>query len=151
MTADQFAYWVQGVFEGKTSLTSEQQIQLIKDHLALVMTKVTPVIQPLGSTDYWNIPRNPLQDLPTYVQPNPSTVGPLCSRGPIINNCTTGGITTTTADTKHSDTTFLVPPPQAGYHIIPTNGITSITTISPFSQDVIKLMNSFPPKLGFIC
>jgi hypothetical protein len=103
MTFDQFAYWIQGVFEGKTSLTSEQQIQLIKDHLKLVMTKVTPTYPPgtfdpvilpsTGAGDHWSIPRNPLQDLPTYIPPNPFSVGPICSSGTGTGG---GGIATTT-------------------------------------------------------
>lgn len=43
MTAEQFTYWLQGFFElsGATTL-NEQQVKIVKDHIALVMTKVTP-------------------------------------------------------------------------------------------------------------
>lgn len=38
-----FLYWLQGFFElsGATTL-NEQQVQVIKEHIALVLTKVTP-------------------------------------------------------------------------------------------------------------
>lgn len=47
MTPENFAYWLQGFFELTESkeLTSEQ-IQMIKEHLALVFTKVTPITNP---------------------------------------------------------------------------------------------------------
>lgn len=64
MTPENFAYLIQGMFEGKTSLTPEQQIQFITDHLKLVFNKVTP---DLGA-GIWGgdlvVPSNPLQDLP---------------------------------------------------------------------------------------
>ena len=43
MTSEQLVYWLNGFFElsGATTL-NEQQVQVIKEHLALVLTKVTP-------------------------------------------------------------------------------------------------------------
>ncbi len=43
MTPENFCYWLQGLFEvgGAESLNSAQT-QIVKDHLALVFTKVTP-------------------------------------------------------------------------------------------------------------
>lgn len=43
MTPENFAYWLQGFFElaGTDNLTPEQ-VKIVKDHLALVFTKVTP-------------------------------------------------------------------------------------------------------------
>ncbi len=43
MTAEQFTYWLQGFFElsGTTTL-NEQQVKVVKDHIALVLNKVTP-------------------------------------------------------------------------------------------------------------
>lgn len=43
MTPDKFTYWLQGFFElsGSRSL-DEQQVQIIKDHLALCFKKETP-------------------------------------------------------------------------------------------------------------
>lgn len=43
MTTEQFAYWLQGFFEiqGAKEVTPTQ-VQIIKDHLALVFNKVTP-------------------------------------------------------------------------------------------------------------
>lgn len=42
MTADQFAYWLQGFTELHGEPPTAEQWQAIKDHLALVFTKVTP-------------------------------------------------------------------------------------------------------------
>ncbi len=62
MTPEQFVYWLNGFFElGKPVGLSAQQVESIKDHLALVMKKVTPHVtipaylahlQPAGSLDY---------------------------------------------------------------------------------------------------
>lgn len=43
MNHETFCYWLQGFFElsGNKKLT-QKQVQIIKDHLALVFTKVTP-------------------------------------------------------------------------------------------------------------
>jgi hypothetical protein len=43
MTSDNFVYWLQGFFEisGNQELTKEQ-VQIIKDHIALVLDKKTP-------------------------------------------------------------------------------------------------------------
>ena len=54
MTAEQFTYWLQGFFElsGTTTL-NEQQVKVVKDHIALVLNKVTPncCIVPNGIAD----------------------------------------------------------------------------------------------------
>jgi hypothetical protein len=43
MTPENFTYWLQGFIElQSTTVPSEQQWKAIKDHLALVFTKVTP-------------------------------------------------------------------------------------------------------------
>lgn len=44
MTPEQFVYWLQGFMEiqDPTKLT-ELQVQMIKDHLALVFNKKTPI------------------------------------------------------------------------------------------------------------
>lgn len=43
MTAEQFTYWLQGFIEtADPKSIDEKQTQIIKDHLALVFTKVTP-------------------------------------------------------------------------------------------------------------
>jgi len=43
MTSQEFCYWLQGYFEvsGNETLTPEQ-VKIVKDHLKLVFTKVTP-------------------------------------------------------------------------------------------------------------
>ena len=43
MTPDQFVYWMQGFVElADTETLSKTQWQVVKDHLKLVLTKVTP-------------------------------------------------------------------------------------------------------------
>jgi hypothetical protein len=44
MNTENFAFWLQGYFEllGKDEPLTKTQVQIIKDHLALVFTKVTP-------------------------------------------------------------------------------------------------------------
>jgi hypothetical protein len=42
MTADQFAYWLQGFSELNASPPTAEQWQSIRDHLATVFNKVTP-------------------------------------------------------------------------------------------------------------
>ena len=51
MTSEQFTYWLNGFFEltGAQTLT-EQQVQIIKDHLKQVFKKVTPDYTALKST-----------------------------------------------------------------------------------------------------
>lgn len=42
MRAEDFAYWLQGFFEMTDSKTlTEKQVQMVKEHLALVFTKTT--------------------------------------------------------------------------------------------------------------
>lgn len=45
MTSEQFAYWLQGFAELNQGPPSAEQWQMIREHLALVFTKVTP---PMG-------------------------------------------------------------------------------------------------------
>jgi len=42
MTAEQFAYWLQGYAELNAAPPSAEQWQAIRDHLALVFDKITP-------------------------------------------------------------------------------------------------------------
>jgi hypothetical protein len=43
MQQDQFCYWLQGFFEiSDSNKLTEKQVQIIKDHLALVFDKQTP-------------------------------------------------------------------------------------------------------------
>ena len=48
MNSEQFTYWLNGFFElsGAKEL-NEQQVKIIKDHIALVIKKVTPQVDPL--------------------------------------------------------------------------------------------------------
>ena len=44
MTAEQFAYWLQGFAEMNGGVPTEAQWQSVKEHLALVFQKVTPIL-----------------------------------------------------------------------------------------------------------
>lgn len=43
MTAEQFAYWLQGFSEITSKVPTDVQWKIIQDHLQLVFKKVTPV------------------------------------------------------------------------------------------------------------
>lgn len=47
MTADQFAYWLQGFAELNEQPPTAEQWQSVREHLALVFNKVTP-LRPAG-------------------------------------------------------------------------------------------------------
>ncbi len=52
MTPEQFTYWLQGFMEtADPKSIDEKQTQIIKDHLALVFTKVTPIYKPVDTND----------------------------------------------------------------------------------------------------
>ena len=60
MTPEQFAYWLQGFAELNPGAPTQEQWQSIRDHLALVFTKVTPVMPTTPYTTFgpfWEIPR----------------------------------------------------------------------------------------------
>ncbi|MND47891.1 hypothetical protein D3C80_387970 [compost metagenome] len=43
MSPENFVYWLQGAFElGQLDTLNEQQVKIVKDHIALVLKKVTP-------------------------------------------------------------------------------------------------------------
>lgn len=79
MTPENFTYWLQGFFEiSDSKKLDEKQVQIIKDHLALVFNKVTPDrsgTSPQGSAlpsfDFDLLPKtycsvSPLGDNSTY-------------------------------------------------------------------------------------
>jgi len=41
LSPENFTYWLQGLLEGESSLSSDEQIKMIDEHLQLVFTKVT--------------------------------------------------------------------------------------------------------------
>lgn len=45
MTAEQFAYWMQGFAELNSEPPTAEQWQSMKEHLATVFVKVTPAVQ----------------------------------------------------------------------------------------------------------
>ncbi len=59
MTPQDFVYWLQGYIELQDPKTiNEQQVQIIKDHIALVLKKETPQMIPLkpwvnSGPSYW--------------------------------------------------------------------------------------------------
>ena len=63
MDSINFTYWLNGFLElsGATTL-NEQQVQVIKEHLALVMTKVTPTNLTIPS---FNAANAPIVNVPT--------------------------------------------------------------------------------------
>lgn len=62
MTPEQFTYWLQGMFDITNPLTlSVKEVQIIKDHLALVFERKTP--------DRNNLEYGP--SLPGFITPNP--------------------------------------------------------------------------------
>lgn len=65
MTAEQFAYWLQGYAELNATPPSAEQWQSIRDHLALVFNKVTPQRIPHWPSDY-QTPRQPAPFQPPY-------------------------------------------------------------------------------------
>lgn len=43
MNSENFVYWLQGFLEiSNTDSLNKEQVQIIKDHIALALTKVTP-------------------------------------------------------------------------------------------------------------
>lgn len=64
MTTEQFTYWLQGYFElsGATTL-NEQQVKVIKEHIALVLKKETP--------NYLTIQGPPATDNKIYIRTTP--------------------------------------------------------------------------------
>jgi hypothetical protein len=48
MTPENFIYWLQGMLDiSETKELNEKQVQIIKDHIALVLKKETPQHNPL--------------------------------------------------------------------------------------------------------
>lgn len=79
MTAEQFAYWLQGFMEvGQPRELNHNQIQVIKDHLKLVFDKKTPD-RDLHGTDPVIAPTQPYTGPDWTWKPNQYTV-----------TCTTG-------------------------------------------------------------
>lgn len=77
MTAEQFAYWLQGFAEltGSTPPTAEQW-QSIREHLSTVFRKVTPPLkEPIAGPIVASPARGPLNPEPGTVFPQP-VVGP---------------------------------------------------------------------------
>lgn len=79
MTAEQFAYWLQGFMEvGQPRELNHNQIQVIKDHLKLVFEKKTPERSP-QVTDPVIAPTQPYIEPDWGWKPNRYTV--TCTAG----------------------------------------------------------------------
>ena len=85
MTPENFVFWLNGFFEisGSKALT-EEQVQVLKDHLKLVLTKKTPNI---------TITQNPLIDVIPCTSPNIDL-----SKGPVCSTIATKGVSPLTVD-----------------------------------------------------
>ena len=85
MSPENFAYWLNGFFEisGSKALT-EEQVQVLKDHLKLVLTKKTPNI---------TITQSPLIDVIPCTSPNIDL-----SKGPVCSTITTTFVSPLTID-----------------------------------------------------
>ncbi len=82
MTANEFAYWLNGFAELSGAPPNAEQWQSIRDHLALVFTKVTPQVGP--ARDLFARPQ-PIQF--DYVQYVPPTALPATPLGPTTTTC----------------------------------------------------------------
>lgn len=70
MTEREFCYWLQGLFEvADPKSLDERQTAMIRDHLKLVFTKVTPV-RPMGQPIYDNDAKL-WRDLKSATSPSP--------------------------------------------------------------------------------
>jgi hypothetical protein len=79
MTAENFCYWLQGFLEiSKTDQITKEQVEEIKNHLALIFTKVTPDL----STHTVTCP--PIEWNPPVYQ-TPTVASRLCSSTPSFN------------------------------------------------------------------
>jgi hypothetical protein len=72
MTAEQLTYWLQGFFElsGATAL-NEAQVKILKEHLGLVVKKVTPSTMPSNTITIYGgngfEPAKPITNIPQPV------------------------------------------------------------------------------------
>lgn len=67
MTAEQFAYWMQGFAELNSEPPTAEQWQSMKEHLATVFVKVTPVMQiPASDRTYVPTPVYQPVKMPTF-------------------------------------------------------------------------------------
>jgi len=73
MTAEQFTYWLQGFMETTDPKSiDEKQTQIIKDHLKLVFTKVTPSYPYIPQDGIMPLNMNPIPLW--YNNPIPGTI-----------------------------------------------------------------------------
>ena len=84
MTAEQFAYWMQGFAEMTAERPTAEQWQSIKDHLQTVFVKVTP---PVGAKPL--VPPLDLSKLPYPTHPHPNDWWRRVDCKPLIATCVT--------------------------------------------------------------
>jgi hypothetical protein len=81
MNEREFCYWLQGLLElSDTKTLDEKQVKIIRDHLNLVFTKVTPG-PPLSKGYLWPNPPIGLKDTLTCTLINP------VPEYPIVGSC----------------------------------------------------------------
>jgi hypothetical protein len=81
MTAEQFAYWLQGFMEVADPIELDSsQTAIIKDHLALVFNKQTPdrTVPGVPANPTWSQPTMPQWQEPNIVI-EPSKLTPICA------------------------------------------------------------------------
>lgn len=107
MTSEQFVFWLQGALEimDPKSL-NEQQIKVIKDHIALVLTKVTPNY--INDPNTFRVHPEPFSPtMPVYPWP-PTTTSPIVTCGSsgttteLPVDTTAGGASGTLVDSQGS-------------------------------------------------
>lgn len=77
MDSTQFLYWLQGFFEiAEPTTLNEKQIQIIKDHMKLAMTKVTPdrsvwpsLTEPITDDGWKRLQTEPGTGTPPWIHP----------------------------------------------------------------------------------
>lgn len=113
MTSEMFVYWLQGALEIMDPKTlDEKQIQVIKDHIALVLTKVTPDHSLIGNPNTFRIHPD-IYNPPMPVYPwSPTAPTVICGSGTAgkgiwsgdlpVDNTTAAGTSGTLVDTTGS-------------------------------------------------
>lgn len=88
MTPENFVYWINGFFEisGSKTLT-EEQVQVVKDHLNLVLTKKTPDV---------TINSQPFNTIIDTIPCSSSNID--LSKGPVCTTVTTTSVSPLTVD-----------------------------------------------------
>ncbi len=75
MTPENFVYWLQGFLEiSETKTLSEKQVQMIRNHICLVLRKVTENFEELPTPLEATWPQNDPRDLKPIILREPSLI-----------------------------------------------------------------------------